>query len=179
MSDPPPRPRSHWTLALAFGAALIALGAFAWFAVVSTGFASPVWIGAALLCGGLAEVGHARADRDWGMYWPHLLAGALYGLAGLALMVEPQGGTAWATAPLAVAIAASGLLRMAIAVRHWHLGGAGLLLIGGGVGIGVGAALWLLLPWPGLWVPGSLIAVELIVHGAAWFEFGLALRRLD
>ena len=70
------------------------------------------------------------------------------------------------------------LARFAIALRHWHMGGSGLLLLGGLVSAGVGIALYLTLPWSGLWVLGTLIAVELIFHGAAWFEFGLALRRL-
>ena len=57
-----------------------------------------------------------------------------------------------------------------------HLAGL-LLLLGGLVSIGVGIALYITLPWSGLWVLGTLIAIELIMHGAAWLEFGLGLRR--
>ena len=57
------------------------------------------------------------------------------------------------------------------------MGGAGLLLLGGLISAIVGIVLYLTLPWSGLWVLGTLIAIELIFHGAAWFEFGLALRR--
>ena len=41
----------------------------------------------------------------------------------------------------------------------------------------IGLMLYLTLPWSGLWVVGTLIAVELIVHGVSWVQFGLALRR--
>jgi len=35
----------------------------------------------------------------------------------------------------------------------------------------------LMLPWSGLWVVGTLIAVELIIHGVSWIQVGLALRK--
>ena len=41
----------------------------------------------------------------------------------------------------------------------------------------VGVMLYATLPWSGLWVVGTLIAVELIVQGVSWLQFGLALRR--
>lgn len=177
----PPRPfhpLSHWSWSVLFGTALIGLGTFAWFAVVSVRFAGLAWIGAALGVGGIAEILHALRDRGWGMFVPHLLAGAVYALSGALAMAEPASGGAVLTALVAGLVVAGGLLRIAIALRLWHLGGAGLLLMGGVVSLGVGVALERTLPWAGIWVPGSLIAVELIVHGAAWFEFGLALRRL-
>lgn len=184
MSDPlspPPglrRPEIAWGWSVGFGLLLILLGAFAWFDVVATTLAGTVLIGAALLVGGVLQVMHALLDRDWAVHLLHLMAGVLYGIGGLVIMLEPVQGSIVLTLILAGVLIAGGAFRMVIAVRHWHLGGAGLLLIGGLVGILIGVALDQSLPWPGIWVPGSLIAVELIVHGAAWFELGLALRRL-
>jgi uncharacterized membrane protein HdeD (DUF308 family) len=40
----------------------------------------------------------------------------------------------------------------------------------------VGLALYLTLPWSGLWLIGTFVAVELIVSGVSWVQFGLALR---
>jgi uncharacterized membrane protein HdeD (DUF308 family) len=34
------------------------------------------------------------------------------------------------------------------------------------------------LPWSGLWVLGTLIAVELLVQGGTWLQFGLSLRQM-
>ena len=61
----------------------------------------------------------------------------------------------------------AGCFRIVLAIRHWHLPGAGLLLLGGLVSIGVGIALYITLPWSGLWVLGTLIAIELIIHRVA------------
>ena len=41
----------------------------------------------------------------------------------------------------------------------------------------VGIMLYMMLPWSGLWVVGTLIAVELIMHGVSWIQFGLSLRK--
>jgi len=54
--------------------------------------------------------------------------------------------------------------------------GWGLLLAGGVISFLVGLMLYLMLPWSGLWVVGTLIAVELIMHGVSWIQFGLTLR---
>ena len=40
----------------------------------------------------------------------------------------------------------------------------------------IGALIYLTLPWPGLWVLGTLIAIELFLQGSGWFYVGLALR---
>jgi uncharacterized membrane protein HdeD (DUF308 family) len=69
-------------------------------------------------------------------------------------------------------------LRVAIALRHRELGGWWLILLGGLVSLVVGVLLFMQLPWSGLWVLGTLIAVELLMMGVTWLQFGFALRRL-
>ena len=49
--------------------------------------------------------------------------------------------------------------------------------MGGVISLLVGVMLVWMLPWSALWVVGTLIAVELIVHGVSWIQFGLALRK--
>ena len=48
-----------------------------------------------------------------------------------------------------------------------------MMLVSGVISLLVGVMLYLTLPWSGLWVVGTLIAVELIVHGVSWLQFGL------
>ncbi len=72
----------------------------------------------------------------------------------------------------------AGVTRLTIALSHWQMAGSGLLLLGGLISVAVGIGLWATLPWSGLWVLGTLIAIELMFQGAAWFEFGFGLRRL-
>jgi len=172
------RPRTSWGWFVALGVVMILLGVFAWFDVVAVTLAGTIFIGAALLVGGVLQVVHAFMDRSWGGFLLHVLGGVLYAIAGVLIMAEPVQGTLVITIVLAAVMIVAGIARIVIALRHWHMGGSGLLLLGGLVSAGVGIALYLTLPWSGLWVLGTLIAVELIFHGAAWFEFGLALRRL-
>jgi uncharacterized membrane protein HdeD (DUF308 family) len=78
---------------------------------------------------------------------------------------------------VAAALIIGGVLRIAIGVQHRHMPGWGLLLAGGVISLLVGVMLYLMLPWSGLWVVGTLIAVELIFHGVSWIQFGLTLRK--
>ena len=171
------RPRTAWGWFVALGVVMMLLGVFAWFDVIAVTLAGTIFIGAALLVGGILQVVHAFMDRGWGGFFLHVLGGILYTIAGLLIMDEPVRGTLIITIVISVLMVVAGIARIVIALRHWHLGGSGLLLLGGLVSAGVGIALYATLPWSGLWVLGTLIAVELIFHGAAWFEFGLALRR--
>ena len=123
------------------------------------------------------QVVQAFIDRSWGGFLLQALAGILYCIGGLLIMREPVAGSFVITLGLAIVMIVAGCFRMMLAIRHWHLAGAGLLLLGGLVSIGAGIALYITLPWSGLWVLGTLIAIELIMHGAGWLEFGLGLRR--
>jgi uncharacterized membrane protein HdeD (DUF308 family) len=171
------RPQTRWGWFVALGIVMMLLGVFAWFDVVGVTLAGTIFIGAALLVGGVLQAVHAFMDRSWGGFLLQVLVGILYAIAGLLIMAEPIRGAVVITIVLAVVMVVAGIARIVMAVRHWHMGGSGLLLIGGLISAIVGIALYLTLPWSGLWVLGTLIAVELIFHGAAWFEFGLALRR--
>jgi uncharacterized membrane protein HdeD (DUF308 family) len=172
------RPRTGWGWFVALGVVMMLLGVFAWLDVVAVTIAGTIFIGAALLVGGVLQVVHAFMDRDWAGFLWHVLAGVLYAIAGLLIMAEPIRGALVVTIVLAVVMIVAGITRIVLAVRHWHMGGAGLLLLGGLISVLVGIALYLALPWSGLWVLGTLIAIELIFQGAGWFEFGLGLRRV-
>lgn len=172
------RPRTRWGWFVALGILMILLGGFAWFDILAVTLAGTIYIGAALLVGGVFQIVHAFMDRGWGGFLLQMLAGILYGVGGILIMGEPVAGSIVITLVLAILMIVAGGFRVALAIWHWHLAGAGLLLLGGLVSIGVGIALYITLPWSGLWVLGTLIAIELIIHGAAWLEFGLGLRRL-
>ena len=173
-----PRPRSSWIWFVVLGVLQILLGVFCWFDVLAATIAATYLIGAALLLGGVFQAIHSFLDRGWGGFILHLLAGILHIVAGLLIMAEPVRGALIITVVLSVVMIVAGIFRVVLAVQHWHLGGSGLMLVGGFISIGVGFLLYLTLPWSGLWVLGTLIAIELIFHGAAWLEFGLSLRRL-
>jgi uncharacterized membrane protein HdeD (DUF308 family) len=172
-----PRPRTGWGWFVALGIAQLVLGIIAWFDVIAFTIAGVIFIGALLVVAGIFQIIHSFMDREWGGFALHLLVGILYVVGGFLLMNDPLPGALIITIFVAVALVIGGVLRIAIAVQHRHMPGWGLLLFGGIISVVVGVLLYLTLPWSGLWVVGTLIAVELIFHGVSWIQFGLALRR--
>lgn len=176
-SDRKLRPRTRWGWFVALGVLQFVLGVVAWFDVIAFTIAGVIFIGALLLVAGAFQIGHAFMDREWGSFAMHVLVGVLYVIGGLLLTVEPVRGSLVITILVAVALVISGVLRIAMAVRHRHMPGWGVLLLSGLISLVVGVLLYASLPWSSLWVVGTLIAVELVFHGVSWIQFGLALRR--
>jgi uncharacterized membrane protein HdeD (DUF308 family) len=171
------RPRTRWGWFVALGIAQLVLGIIAWFDVIAFTIAGVIFIGALLVVAGAFQVVHAFMDREWGGFALHLLVGALYVIGGFLLMDDPLPGAVVVTILVAAALIVGGILRIVIGVRHRHMPGWGLMLAGGVISLVVGVMLYLMLPWSGLWVVGTLIAIELIMHGVSWIQFGLTLRR--
>jgi uncharacterized membrane protein HdeD (DUF308 family) len=171
------RPRTGWGWFVALGIAQLVLGVIAWFDVIAFTIAGVIFIGALLVVAGAFQIVHAFMDREWGAFALHLLVGILYVIGGLLLMDEPIQGSVIITIFVAVALVIGGILRIVIGVQHRSMPGWGLMLASGIVSLLVGIMLYMMLPWSGLWVVGTLIAVELVVHGVSWIQFGLALRR--
>jgi uncharacterized membrane protein HdeD (DUF308 family) len=171
------RPRTRWGWFVALGIAQLVLGIIAWFDVIAFTIAGVIFIGALLVVAGVFQVVHAFMDREWGGFALHLLVGVLYVVGGFLLMDDPLPGAVVVTILVAAALIVGGILRIVIGVRHRHMPGWGLMLVGGVISLVVGVMLYLMLPWSGLWVVGTLIAIELIMHGVSWIQFGLTLRK--
>ena len=171
------RPRTRWGWFVALGIAQLLLGIIAWFDVIAFTIAGVIFIGALLVVAGVFQIVHAFMDREWGGFALHLLVGVLYVVGGFLLMDDPLPGAVVVTILVAAALIVGGILRIVIGVRHRHMPGWGLMLVGGVISLVVGVMLYLMLPWSGLWVVGTLIAIELIMHGVSWIQFGLTLRK--
>ena len=169
--------RGKWGFFVALGIGLILLGVIAWLDVVAVTLAGTIFIGAMLVVGGVFQIVHAFVTREWAGFLFGLLAGALAVFAGLLIMSEPVGGALALTIVVVVFLAVGGVTRIVLALRHRGMARWGLLLASGLVSLLVAWLLYAELPWSGLWVLGTLIAIELIVQGIAWLSFGLALRR--
>jgi len=104
-----------------------------------------------------------------------LCSGILYTVGGALAMSEPPHGAAILTLLLVTTIVAGGILRVAAILHHQRIQ-ARALLLGSLASIVIGALIYLSLPWPGLWLLGTLIAIELFIQGSGWFYVGLVLR---
>lgn len=177
-SAPPAQPRSRWGWFVVLGIVLIVLGVLALLDVVAVTIAGTFLIGALLVVGGIVQIVHSFVERGWGSFLWHLLAGIVYAIAGFLVMREPVQGSVVITLFLTVLMIVAGIFRIVTAVRNRHMRGWWLVLLGGIVTLVVGILLYLSLPWSGLWVLGTLIAVELIMHGVGWLSIGLGLREV-
>jgi uncharacterized membrane protein HdeD (DUF308 family) len=168
----------RWGWFVALGILLLLLGVLALGDVVAVTVVSAIFIGAALLVGGIFQIIHAFANKAWSSFLLNLIAGVLYVVGGLLIMQEPVQGSIVITLFLLLALVVGGILRIVIALAHRKMPGWWMLLLGGVISAVVGILLFMSLPWSGLWVLGTLVAVELLVQGATWVQFGLSLRRL-
>lgn len=167
---------AKWGWFIVLGIALIALGVIAWLNVGAVTIAGTIFIGATLLVGGAVQIIHAFMTKEWRGFVLSLFCGVLYLIGGLLIMNEPVQGALVLTLLAAAALIVSGVVRIVLALQHRTMPAWSLVLLSGIVSIVVGCLLYASLPWSGLWVLGTLIAVELVVQGASWLYFGLALR---
>jgi hypothetical protein len=110
----------------------------------------------------------AFMTKEWRGFVLSLFCGVLYLVGGLLIMNEPVQGARVLTLLAAAALIVSGVVRIVLALQHRAMPAGALVLLSGIVSIVVGCLLYSSLPWSGLWVLGTPIAVELVVQGASW-----------
>ncbi|KXV22545.1 HdeD family acid-resistance protein [Gluconobacter japonicus] len=160
------------------GAVLVVLGLLAAFDAVATTLASMVLLGVLLIIGGVAQVVQSFAHRGLPLpnQWLSGLVGGLYILGGLLLIEEPATGSVFITAILAGCLIFAGISRAFWAAGHRTAGGWSLLAVSGIFTLLIGILLYMTLPWSGLWLIGTLIAIELLMAGISAILFGVSLR---
>ena len=165
-----------WGWFVALGIAMIALGVIAWLDVVTVTVAGTIFVGASLLVGGVFQIVHAFMTKEWRGFMMSLFCGILYLAGGVLIMSEPMQGALFLTLLVMAALVVGGVVRIVLALQHRNIAAWGLILLSGIVSIFVGYLLYASLPWSGLWVLGTLIAIELLIQGSSWLHLGLALR---
>jgi uncharacterized membrane protein HdeD (DUF308 family) len=168
---------SKWRWFVALGIVLIVLGAAAWLDVVSVTLATTIVIGAGMLVGGIFQIIHAFMTKECRGFVFALISGLFYSAGGFLIMREPVHGAVVLTILLMAFIIAGGIVRAILALQHRRIHAWGLVLASSIVSVVVGYLLYATLPWSGLWILGTLIAVDLLVQGGGWLYFGIALRR--
>ena len=167
---------AKWGWFVALGIGMILTGGFALGDTVLVTLVSVIFIGAMMVVAGAFQILHAFAIKQWGAFLFALLCGALYVAGGLLIMREPVQGSIVITAFLLAVLSVAGVLRMVMALRHREIKGWWLLLLTGIVSVGLAILLFLSLPWSGLWLLGTIIAIELVFQGVGWITLGFALR---
>jgi uncharacterized membrane protein HdeD (DUF308 family) len=166
---------TSWWGALLLGIVFVAAGLFILGDVVLATVISAIVIGFTLLIAGISEVVHAFSAPHWRGFALRLLIGALYGICGATLIADPLVASVFLTFVFALALILSGTVRIVQSFQYWRW--YGLLLLVSGV-IGIIAGFVILAKWPvsGLWVLGTLVGIDLLLHGAWWIALGWQLR---
>lgn len=167
---------TSWWSALLLGAVLVLSGLFVLANLTLATAISAFLFGIVLLVAGASEILQAFSAQHWHGFFLRLLIGALYGVGGVMLVMDPLGASVFMTLVFAVALIASGVVRLFQAYQYWEW--YGWLLVLSGI-VGIVAGLVILSQWPisGIWVLGMLIGVDLLLHGIWWITLGLHLRQ--
>ncbi len=169
---------SKWGWFVFLGIVMVAAGIFALGDVVAFTLVSVIFIGAMLMVGGVFQIIHAMMTKGWSGFAFNVIMGLLYIIAGVLIMQEPVQGSVILTILILVSLLIGGIMRIVVALRHREISGWWLMALGGLLSVVVAVMLYATLPWSGLWVLGTLIAIELLIQGFTWLQFGWALRKL-
>lgn len=172
----PQCPAGRWWLCALLGAIMLAGGIFVLWNVVVASLVTALFFAAALAVAGFFQIVHAFTARGWGSLALSLLIGVLLLAGGIVLATDPLATSLGLTLAVAALLLASGLLRLWLAFRHWDEYGW-VLFASGLLGIALGVVLFWGFPWSGLVLPGILLGVDLIFHGAWWLAMGFWVRR--
>lgn len=165
-----------WPWFAGLGGVLLLFALIVFFNITTTTLVTTWLIGFLLLLGGVANLIHALFTERWSQTFTGVVSGALYIFGGAMIMREPATGSILITVLAMLALAASGVARIVLALRHRDVAGWWVVLLGGVASIAIGILLIASLPWSGTWVLGVLIGSELAVQGISWVAFGLGLR---
>ncbi|GEO13737.1 hypothetical protein MAE02_14330 [Microvirga aerophila] len=164
-----------WALSVV-GAALVALGALA-VANLFLGAAPPVrFIGAMMALGALAQLLHAMLVVGWRGFYPWLLSGVLYGVAGLVVIYDPSVASPASAVGVVLALGASAILRMWTSLRLRPQAGWRWLALSGGFTLTAGVAVAMGWPVDHAGLLATLFAADLVAQGIAAVAFGFSLK---
>lgn len=168
--------RSRWGWFVALGVALLVLGFLAFGNLLAATLASVFFVGAMMIVGGVIQVVHAFQVRGWGGFLLWLLSALLYAVAGVLVFANPALAAVTLTLVLAVALIASGVLRVWTGIRLRPSSGWGWVVASGVVSVLAGVVFALGWPVNSLWLLGMVLAIDLVFQGVSAIAFGLALR---
>jgi uncharacterized membrane protein HdeD (DUF308 family) len=159
------------------GILLILCGSLGLLAEVAFSFATITILGSIAFVAGLFMAFHAFQSKGWKTFFIQTLFGVLYIALGIFVWVSPvvalQGLTIWIAALLLI----TGVMRLISAIQHWSLGNAFWPALSGVLSIVLGIMIMNNWPSTSTWVPGMLLAIELLLQGWSLVFIGLAIRR--
>ncbi len=135
-------------------------------------------LGAFLIVGGVLQGAHAVKSTGWKSVSVQVILAILYIAAGLYTWAFPIPALEVITLWLAAIFFVTGFLRLVSAFQHRVFGEWFWLALSAAISILMGLMIMNNYPSSSLWLPGLLIAVELLLQGWSMLFLGLAARSL-
>ena len=135
-------------------------------------------LGAFLIVGGVLQGAHALKSHGWKSVGIQAILAVLYIAAGFYTWAFPIPALEVITLWLAAIFFVTGFLRLVSAFQHRLFGEWFWLVLSSAISILLGVMIMNSFPSSSLWLPGLLIAVELLLQGWSMLFLGLAARSL-
>ena len=164
---------------MGLGAIFILLGMIGIAGQTLYSFISINILGAFLVFGGVLQLAHALKSHGWKSVGVQLALAVLYIGAGFYTWAFPIPALEVITLWLAIIFFATGFLRLISAFQHRQFAEWFWLMISAGISLLMGALILNGYPTSSLWLPGLLIAIELLLQGWSLFFLGIAALKLS
>ncbi len=162
---------------IAIGVVLIICGTIGLIAETAFSYASISILGVVAFIGGILIAAHAFQSKGWKTFLIQSLLAALYIGLGVFIWFAPLAALEGLTLWLAALFLITGVLRIIAVVQNGQSGQVLWPSLSGVLSILLGALILYSWPQASLWVPGLLLAIELLLQGWALLFIGLAIRR--
>jgi uncharacterized membrane protein HdeD (DUF308 family) len=163
---------------IALGVLFIILGAIGVAGQAMFSFVTMNVLGAFLIVGGVLQFAHAIKSHGWKSVTIQVVLAILYIATGLYTWIYPIPALEAITLWLAAIFFITGFLRLWSAFQHRHFGEWFWLVLSAAISILMGVLIMNSYPASSLWLPGLLIAIELLLQGWSMLFLGFAARKL-
>jgi uncharacterized membrane protein HdeD (DUF308 family) len=161
---------------IGLGILFIVLGMIGVAGQVLFSFVSVNVLGIFLFAGGILQGAHAFQSTGWKSVSVQLVFAVLYIVAAVYVWAFPIPALEVITLWLAAIFFVTGVLRLIAAFQHRHFGEWIWLLLSAALSILMGVLIMNGYPESSLWLPGLLIAIELLLQGWSLLFLGFAAR---
>jgi uncharacterized membrane protein HdeD (DUF308 family) len=155
--------RAGWSTLM--GILTAAVGVVMIFYPLAAAAATTVFVGAALIVVGAAQVVFAFASGTAGKWFLNLLLGILYGIAGIFLVASPGIGVVTLTAVLGAMLIAEAVVEATIAFSVPAGAPRGWLLVNALCSLLLGVMILVQWPSSSLWAIGTMLGVAVFFNG--------------
>jgi uncharacterized membrane protein HdeD (DUF308 family) len=161
---------------IGLGILFIILGMIGVAGQVMFSFVTINMLGAFLIIGGGLQLAHAIKSHGWKSVGIQVVLAVLYIAAGVFIWAYPIPALEAITLWLAAIFFITGFLRLVSAFQHRHFREWFWLVLSSAISILMGVLIMNGYPASSLWLPGLLIAIELLLQGWSLLFLGLTAR---